>query len=262
VDGLQLAVAEDAVAAFLLAAARTAGFVLVTPPFSTRTLPVQARTGVAIALALPLAAALQPSAPPLGSTAIVLQMVLQVVLGAAFGFFVLVAVATVQAVGDLIDLVGGFSMAIAVDPLMLVQASVFGRLHQLVAATLLFTTDAHLMVIQGLSRSMGSTPTPVVDWDQLGAALTRDVAGLLLSALQVAGPVVAVMLVADVALGLLTRAAPALNAFALSAPLKILFTLLLAGLVVARLPEVLEQLVEHAVITGIEVASAEPGGGP
>ncbi len=261
--GLQLAVGENAVAAFLLAVARTAGFVLVTPPFSTRTIPGRVKAGLAVALALPLSAYLEPTAPDLGSTAIVLQVVLQMFMGVTLGFFVLVAVATIQAVGDLLDLVGGFSLSIAMDPLLMVQSSVLGRLHQLVAITLLFVTDGHLMILHGLARSVQVMPQPAVDWEGLAAAVTRDVGGLLLGALQIAAPVVAAMLVADVGLGLLTRAAPALNAFALSMPLKILFTLLLLGLVVTRLPEALEQLVEHAVLTGLDLVGADeaPGAG-
>lgn len=268
-DGLQLSAGQDVVAAFLLAVARTAGFVLVGPPFSTRTIPGQVKTGLAIALALPLTGFLTPTAPSLGSTALVLQMALQVFTGVTLGFLVQVAVATVQAVGDLLDLVGGFSLSLAMDPLLLNQASVLGRLHQLVAVTLLFATDGHLLVLQGLARSAQVAPTPAVDWDALAGALVDDVGGLLLGALQVAAPVVAAMLVADVALGLLTRAAPALNAFALASPLKILFTLLLAGLVITRLPDALQRLVEHAVLTGVDVtagggapAGGPPGGGP
>ncbi|HEX2810615.1 MAG TPA: flagellar biosynthetic protein FliR, partial [Kineosporiaceae bacterium] len=96
---------------------------------------------------------------------------------------------------------------------------------------------------------------------------TSGLAELFLGALQIAAPVVAAMLVADVALGLLTRAAPALNAFSLAYPLKILFTLLLAGLVITRLPTVLADLVQHAVLEvlrvadGARAASAAVGGG-
>lgn len=250
-NGLQLAAGEDLVAAFLLAVARTAGFVLVSPPFASRAVPGRVKSGLSVALALPMTALLQPTAPGLQSTEIVVQMVVQAFMGVTLGFFVLVAVATIQAVGDLLDLVGGFSLSMAMDPLMLVQASVLGRLHQLVATTLLFASGGHLMILSGLARSFESMPTAAVQWDTLAAAITRDVGNLMLGALQIAAPVVAAMLVADVGLGLLTRAAPALNAFALAMPLKILFTLMLVGLVITRLPEALGRLIEHAVLTGL-----------
>ncbi|MGZ4612634.1 MAG: flagellar biosynthetic protein FliR [Kineosporiaceae bacterium] len=259
--GLQLAIGEQLAAAFVLAVARTAAFVLVTPPFNTRAVPAQARIALALALALPLTAPLQAGAPTLMSGELVLRLVLQIATGLALGFFVLIAVSAVQAAGDLVDLVGGFNSSIALDPLMLTQTSVFGRLHQFVAVAVLFATDGHLMIVQGLSRSLQAMPDPHVSWDALERALVADVTALVTGGLQIAAPIIAAMLVADVSLGLLTRAAPALNAFALAFPLKILFSLLLVGLVVVRLPTEVHDVVQHAVIVVLHLSGADAGSG-
>jgi flagellar biosynthetic protein FliR len=64
----------------------------------------------------------------------------------------------------------------------------------------------------------------------------------------------AVMFVTDIALGLLTRAAPMLNAFALGFPLKIAFSLVLVGLVVVRVPQLLDTLVRQAVGAGLRLS--------
>jgi flagellar biosynthetic protein FliR len=256
VTGLQLAIGETTLSALLMAVARTAGFVLVTPPFNTRSVPSQARVAVAIALALPMVSALQSSAPALASSTLLITLVLQTATGMALGFLVLAAVATVQAAGDLLDTVGGFSISMALDPLMLVQTSVMGRLHQITAVALLFVTDGHLMIVQGLTRSMTLMPGPLTSWNEVVRSATAGLAALFLGALQIAAPVVAAMMVADVGLGLLTRAAPALNAFSLAYPLKILFTLLLAGLVITRLPTALADLVQHATLEVLRVVDA------
>ena len=255
-NGLQVAIGEQLVAAFLLAVTRTVAFVLVTPPFNTRGVPAQARVALAVALALPLTSGLQADAPPLASPDLVVRLLLQLATGLALGFLVLAAVSAVQSAGDLIDIVGGFNSSIALDPLLLTQTSVFGRLHQFVAVTVLFATDGHLMIIHGLSRSLQAMPDPRISWQALGEAVVADVSGLLTAALQIAAPVLAAMLVADVSLGLLTRAAPALNAFALAFPLKILFTLLIAGFVVAELPASLHDLVEQATLAVLHLSGA------
>jgi flagellar biosynthetic protein FliR len=244
--GLTLAIGEQTLSAFLLATSRTSGFVLVAPPFNTRAVPGRVRGLVALGLAIPLSVWTAPGAPALGSPLLATQSVLQVVAGAAMGFLVLAAVATVQAVGDLVDLAGGFNLSLAMDPLMLAQASVMGRLHQIVAVTLLFVSDGHLMVLHGLARGVAAMPAPELNLAALAAASTHALASLVAGAAQVAGPVLASMLTADIALGLLTRAAPALNAFSLGFPLKILLTLLMVGLVVAELPDVVRSLVEQA----------------
>jgi flagellar biosynthesis protein FliR len=248
VSGQELLVGQSALAAFLLALARTAGFVLVTPPFNTRSVPVQARVGLAVALSLPLVGSLQASAPALDSTGLLLQLIVQAATGLALGFLVLAAVAAVQAAGDLLDTVGGFTISMAMDPLMLVQTSVLGRLHQITAATLLFVTDGHLMIVHGLTRSIVVLPEGLTSWGEVARSASAAVGSLVLGAMQIAAPVVAAMLIADIALGLLTRAAPALNAFALSYPLKIFLTLTLAGLVVVRLPGAVEALVRTQIL--------------
>jgi flagellar biosynthetic protein FliR len=257
--GLQLAVGGQLVAAFVLAVARTAAFVLVTPPFNTRGIPSQARVALALALALPLTPGLLAGAPALTSADLVVRLLLQVATGLALGYLVMVAVSAVQAAGDLIDIVGGFNSSIALDPLTLSQTSVFGRLHQFVAVTILFVTDGHLMIVHGLSRSLQAMPDPRISWQALGDAVVADVTNLMTAALQIAAPIIAAMLVADVSLGLLTRAAPALNAFALAFPLKILFSLLLVGFVVAELPSSLHDLVQHAVLVTLRLTGADAG---
>ena len=58
---------------------------------------------------------------------------------------------------------------------------------------------------------------------------------------------VAVLLLADVALALLSRAAPALNIFSFGFPVKIMLTLLMLGLTFPLLPSALDGLLEHGV---------------
>jgi flagellar biosynthetic protein FliR len=66
---------------------------------------------------------------------------------------------------------------------------------------------------------------------------------------------VAVLLLADVALALLSRAAPALNIFSFGFPLKILLTLTMLGLTFPLLPPALDTLLEHAAQAMISLRS-------
>jgi flagellar biosynthetic protein FliR len=234
---------------YLLALARTAGFVLVAPPFNTRAFPQQAKAGLALALAVPMAVRTTPTAPLLGSDTMVGLLLLQILMGVTLGFFVQLAVAAIQTVGDLIDVAGGFSISIGNDPLLLVQSSVMGRLHQLIAITLLFVGDGHLVILQALSRSLELMPRPLLDLQTVAGAVAQGVSSMFFSAIQITAPVLAALFLADIALGLLTRAAPALNAFALAFPLKILLSLLLIGLVLSQLPGALSRLVGQAAVT-------------
>jgi flagellar biosynthetic protein FliR len=57
---------------------------------------------------------------------------------------------------------------------------------------------------------------------------------------------VAVLLLADIALALLSRAAPALNVFQTSFPVKIMLTISLLALTFPLLPSALDTLIEQA----------------
>jgi len=251
---MDLALANGMLAGYLLALGRTVGFVLVAPPFNTRAVPAQVRGIFAMALAIPLSTWTSTNPPELGSDPMLGQMMLQLLMGVTLGVFVLLAVTAIETIGDLIDVAGGFSITLGMDPLQLVQNSVMGRLHQLIAITLLFIGDGHLVVLQGLSRSLQLMPVPVLHLQDVASAIADGVSGLFLSAVQITAPVLAALLIADLALGLLTRAAPALNAFSLAFPLKIMLSLLLIGLVLTQVPGALTQFIAKAASSMLQLA--------
>src|SRR3712207_9421375 len=74
------------------------------------------------------------------------------------GFVVHVLFASVQYAGDLIDLTGGFSLQPAYDPLSMTTSSSVGRLHYLLATTLLFTSGGHLLTVRGFATSYEGVP--------------------------------------------------------------------------------------------------------
>ena len=123
-------------------------------------------------------------------------------IGAALGFVVQVLFTAVQMAGDLIDVTGGFSLQPAYDPLAMTQNSSIGRLHYLLAITLLFTSGGHLLIVRGLRRrpTRGCRWAATLPTDQLGSVLLTAFSMMFLAALQIAGPMVAVLLLADVAL--------------------------------------------------------------
>jgi flagellar biosynthetic protein FliR len=237
--------ALPALLGLLLGMVRAVAWLVVTPPFATRSIPAQVKGVIAAALTLPVLPRLTTDVPDLAVPALVGAAVLQALTGAALGFLTYLLFAAVQAAGDLIDLFGGFTLASAFDPLSMSQNSVFGRIHQLLALTLLFITGAHLMIIRGFLTSYDAIPvTGGVDLDRLHEVLLPSVGLFFLSALQIAGPLVAVLFLADVGLGLLTRVSPQLNAFSLGFPVKILLTLALVGFTFPLLPGVVEEVAE------------------
>jgi flagellar biosynthetic protein FliR len=251
---VDLTIGTGMLAGYFLALGRTVGFILTAPPFSTRGIPRQARAAAALALAVPLSVWTTPDAPALNSGELISQFLLQFVTGTVLGTVVMFAVAAIQTVGDLIDVAGGFSITAGLDPLLLVQSSVMGRLHQLVAVTLLFVGNGHLVVLHGLTRSFELMPGPDLSLEAIARALAASMSGMFLAAIQIVAPILAALLIADLALGLLTRAAPALNAFALAFPIKIALSLLLIGLILTQIPGALEIVIRDASVNILQLS--------
>jgi flagellar biosynthetic protein FliR len=238
----------------LLGAARTGAFMALAPPFNSRLIPAQVKALLSIGLTLPLFPYLRGSMPSLETSDIIFSAALQIFIGAALGFMVLMLFSALQAAGDILDLFGGFTLAAAYDPLSFNQSSVFGRLYNLVAVTILFGTQGHLLVLRGLLQTFRTMPLNMTfSLETFSRLLLKGIAELLLSALQIAGPLVAVLFLTDVAFGLLNRVAPALNAFQLGFPAKIFLLMMLSGLAITALPKVIEALVDKAVTAVVQL---------
>ena len=253
---MDLEVPAVTLAALLLGTARAAGFVLLAPPFNSRSIPAPVKGALALALSVLLSTQIAPNLPDITAGFLVVSAVTEVVIGAGLGFVVHVLFTAVQMAGDLIDLTGGFSLQPAYDPMAMTMNSSVGRLHYLLATTLLFSSGGHLLIVKGFATSYDGLPVGgSVPTEQLASVLMTALAMMFLAAVQIAGPMVAVLLLADVALALLSRAAPALNIFAFGFPLKIMLTLVLLGLTFPLLPPALDALLEQATRAMVSLRS-------
>ena len=145
--------------AIMLGAVRAGAWMMVCPPFNSRLIPgpVKALLSVGAGPADGAVAARRAPVdrrPPTSSPA----RALQVFIGAALGFITPLLFAAIQAAGDLLDVFGGFTLAMAYDPLSQSQSSIFGRFYNLIAVTLLFASDGHQLVLRGFLQSFKTLP--------------------------------------------------------------------------------------------------------
>jgi flagellar biosynthetic protein FliR len=245
---VDLDVSEATLAALLLATARTAGFVLLAPPFNSKAIPATVKGALSICLALVVFHRVEAQLGTLSLSYLVLTALTEVLVGAALGFVVQLFFSAIQLAGDVLDVTGGFSLQPAYDPLSMNTASTIGRLQNLLATALLFTSGGHLLLVRGLWTSYEGLPLgAVLPGDQIGSTVVHAMSTMFLAALQIAGPLVAVLLLADVALGLVSRASPQMNIFSMGFPIKIMLTLMMLGLTFPLLPTALDSLMDAAV---------------
>lgn len=252
---MRLDFATTTLVAYLLALSRCVAWLVIAPPFGTRLIPLTVKIGLAGALTVAIGPSLKPAAIELDTLSLITAVLVQVLVGLALGFFALLVLSAIQAAGSMIDLFAGFTLAQVYDPMSGAGASVFGRLYQLVGTTILFVSGGHLILVRGFLHSFDAVP---LDGFVAGEAklITAQVGVFILAACEIAAPVLAAMFLAEVSLGLLTRAAPQLNALQLGMPLKTLLALLLTGLALPLLPAVLPNLVRDIVRAGVTLTRA------
>lgn len=243
-----ISVNQEWLEAAMLAGARMVAFLVVAPPFSYNAIPARVKAMLGIGLALAVAPAASEGYTSLGTAAYFTALVLELFVGFVLGFLVLVIFSALQSAGNLIDLFGGFSLAQAFDPQSMVNGAQFTRLFQITALALLFASDGYQLIIGGLMRSFSALPLGGgLDLADPVSTMVSAVTQMFVAAVQIAGPLLVVLFLADAGLGLLTRVAPALNAFALGFPLKILLTLTLGSVVFVALPRIVAAVTQDIV---------------
>jgi flagellar biosynthesis protein FliR len=251
---MQFDVETTTLVTLLLVSARIFAWMLVAPPIATGGVPKVIKTVLSVGLGLAMVQGSRAHAPVAEVAPMAGALLEQILIGAALGFLTRLLFTAVEMAGSLLDLFGGFSLSAAYEPLTTTMTSVYGRFYALLCTTLIFATDAHLLIFQGFLRTFSAIPLDQsISLSAVSSTITHTVSEMFVSALQIAGPLIVVLFIADIALGVLNRIAPQLNAFSMSFPVKIGLTLLLVGLGFTLMPGTVVQIAHRAndVVTAV-----------
>ncbi|HEY3832697.1 MAG TPA: flagellar biosynthetic protein FliR [Acidimicrobiia bacterium] len=236
-----------AVTAFILALVRASVFIVIAPPFNTKSIPVSVKAGLAAALSLAAVSQIPPASLSLDVAPFAAAIVTQALVGLVMGTIMMMVMSAVQSAGSLIDVFAGFSIAAIYDPLSDNTASIFGRFYQLIAVTLIFATNAHLLIVEGFFQSFRVIPANAYQPSVIARILTLNMGQVFVAALEIAGPVVACLFLAELTMGLVARAAPSLNVFSLAFPVRVGVTLLVVALAIPLLSPAVSNLVDLGI---------------
>jgi flagellar biosynthetic protein FliR len=197
----------------------------IAPMFSMQMVPVRVRLGLAVVLTLIIGPIVPPAPPidPLSVTA-VLVAAQQILVGAAMGFVMLMVFAMFVHAGQIIALQIGLGFASMVDPQNGVQVPIVSEFYVILVMLVYLAFDGHLALIEVLVESFHLIPVSTSGLTVAGLELLLAWGSDLFSgAMRIALPVVAAMLLVNLALGVMSRAAPQLNIFAVGFPVSLLF---------------------------------------
>jgi len=208
---------------------RIGACLMVAPMFGASYVPPRIR--IVLAAALTLAALPMIPQPPglvmLSADGLV-TTAQQLVIGIALGFALQLMFDALTLGGQILANSMGLGFAFNVDPLRGVTTPSLGQFYTLLGVLVFLALDGHIALIETLITSFRGLPVgptglapaalhSLGDWGQQ----------LFLGALRVALPGMTALLVINLAFGVTSRAAPALNLFAVGFPIMLIFGLVI-----------------------------------
>ena len=222
-SGLLSELLQREVTGYLLPFLRIAGLIMVAPVFGARMVSMRVRVALCAALTY-LIVPLLPPAPllePLGLAAM-LVAAQEVVIGIAMGFTVQMVFDALVIGGQTMAMSMGLGFAMLVDPQRGVSVPVLSQFLVIIGILVFLALDGHLALLRLLADSFVLLP--------VGQGLSRNGVETLINwgtdmfagALRLALPGVVALLVVNTAFGVMSRAAPTLNLFAVGFPVALL----------------------------------------
>lgn len=227
------------------------------PVFGAQFVPARVRLLLAGAITLIVAPLVPPSNVVPFSIQGAVVTIQQVLIGAAMAFALQLVFDALAMGGQLLSNSMGLGFAFNVDPLRGTGTPVLGQLYMLLVTLTFLAINGHLVLIEILAEGFTTLPVGTLGFES-NALWNIALWGshLFLGSLMVALPGMTALLVVNLAFGVMSRAAPTLNLFAIGFPVTLIFGLVIvwAGLpaVQATFIDSLEQVFEmmRAMLAG------------
>jgi flagellar biosynthetic protein FliR len=245
-----------AVARFGLLLVRPGMIVMIAPAFGGNYTPAQ----VKIALVFFFAIGLLPSVqlPAAGSDAgLVLTIAREAAIGLALALVTRSLIIAAEFAGHLSGYQIGFSYNATVDPSSGARHNMLATLYGMVAVIAFLGVDGHHVLLRALADSYTGLPIGAGHVNEsILQSVTQILALVFTIGVRLAAPIVIVLLVVELAIGLISRTAPSLSFQTVGYPVRIVIGLALLGTVLLAVMRVTGGAVPRVVSLALEVAGA------
>ncbi len=222
--------------ALLLVFVRLGSAMMLLPGFGENFISPRVR----LLLALTVAAVVQPALPPVipalpdSAVAMFLLILGEAFIGLFIGSLARILMSALSTGGMMIATVTGLANALTNDPTAAQQGSIAGSFLSTLALLIIIILDLHHLLLRGVIESYTLfVPGQSILVGDVSQMITRGVAKAFLLGFQIASPFVAVGLIFNLGLGLLSRLMPQMQVFFIAIPLQILIGM---GILMIALP--------------------------
>ena len=208
------------VVTILIPLVRILGFVAIAPFFGNQaiSMPIKVAMGVLLAMMIAPAAPAMPTVDLLSLRGILI-IAEQMIIGLAIGLMMQIIFSAIEMAGQISGMTMGFGFATNYDPQSAGSTIVISQLMGILALLVFLSMNGHLIMISALLESFYAFPVTAEPRMIDGMTIAIWGAKLFSISLQLSLPIVATLLITNLALGILTKSSPQLNIFGIGFPI-------------------------------------------
>ena len=218
---------------------------MTAPFFEYRNIPGLPKIGLALLLAGVVFPIVRTSGinVPGGVFGYSLAIIAEAGIGLMLGLIASFIFHGIRMAGQFIDFQMGFAMAAVFDPISGIQVTLIARFLNLLAIIFFLNMNGHYYLIESLVKSYDLVPlTAGAFRSATTLTVIKAFSGMFALAFQLSAPIMAVLVVIDLALGFVSRTVPQLNVFMLGFPVKIVVGILTLSAIVPLLGTLLQEV--------------------
>jgi flagellar biosynthetic protein FliR len=237
--------------------ARILALIASAPVIGNPSVPVSLKIGLGLLITVLVAPLISPTTgiDPASATGLLI-LAQQVLIGLTMGFAMHVVLHAAEMAGELIGLQMGLGFATLYDASVPGFIPILGQYLGVIVSLALLAVDGHLMMISALVDSFQVLPFAPLSAPSGMRAVVEWGGHIFSWSLMLSLPLLAALLITNLALGVLTRAAPQLNIFAIGFPLTILMGILVLALSLPYFGSALQQQFSGGISAMLRIAES------
>lgn len=235
-------------AALIFPLTRILAMIASSPILGNKQIPARVKLGLSVLITIIVTPTIGEVPPvAVGSPQGLLIMIQQVIIGMAMGFTMRLIFTAIEMAGELAGLQMGLGFASFYDPVNAAQTPIVAQWLGMVAALAFLAINGHLHMLSALAESFKTLPIGGMMPSQGFHDVARWGGSIFAYALQISLPILAALLITNIALGILTRAAPQLNLFAIGFPITLAIGFLVLMLSMPHFIPMLDRLTQEGL---------------
>jgi flagellar biosynthesis protein FliR len=227
---------------------RVSGLMIFAPFFSSAVIPPRIKIVLVIVTTAVLYPVYGAKVAPVGATEWPMMVASETLVGIAIGLATSAVFEAAELAGQVLSVQMGYSLVNILDPNTQVESTIVATLHQSLAMLLFLTLGVHYWILRAIAHSFDYLPPGTATVNPLLArALLHEGAIVLQLGIQIAAPVLAATLLADLMLGLLGKASPQMPLMLLGPAIKSPLGLLVFGVTLGFWPRLFERYFSESI---------------